>query len=131
MASAPSRRIARLEQGRAAIVPNVVEVATVETDEQAVARFIAQHGRAPSSCIVVPARAAEEELPECETAWADQQRRLIGAAKSQSKKEEPNVERYARIRSIQHAASGDRLHSGHRTPVATRRMGWQGGAVQG
>ena len=132
MASALARRIARLEQGRAIAVPNVVEVGSDETDEQAIERFVARYGRAPSSCIVVPARATDDELADLEPMWADQQRRLVADARTQTRKlkEEGNVKRNARIRTIRNAGSGDGLHSGHRTPDAIDRVGGQRRTVQ-
>jgi hypothetical protein len=85
--------MSKLDRLTGPTVPRVIEVATGETTEAAVERFVAVHGRAPASCIVVPTRATEDELPEREAAWAEQQRRLIAAAKSQPKKEEPNGRR--------------------------------------
>jgi hypothetical protein len=107
--------MAKLDRLTGPALPRVIEVVGDEPVEAAVERFVARHGRAPSSCIIVPARATEDELPECEAAWADQQRRLIAAAKSQPKKEEANVERHARIRTVVNARSGDGLHTGDRT----------------
>lgn len=132
MASAIARRIARLEQGRAAIIPHVIEVASGETDEQAIERFIARQGRAPSSCIVVPARATDDELADLEPMWAEQQRRLVADARTETRrlKEDPNGPRNARIRTIRNAGSGDGLRSGHRTPDAINGVGGQRRTVQ-
>jgi hypothetical protein len=82
-----ARRIARLERGNAAAVPHVLEVAHGETDEQAVARFIAKHGAPPRSCIVVPMRIAPNQRSDREPAWAEMQRKLIADARDQRSKE--------------------------------------------
>lgn len=87
MVSAIARRIARLENGSAAAVPNVVEVAHGETHEDAIERFIAIHGAAPKSCIVVPMRVAAEHADEREAAWAAMQRKLIADARDRRLKE--------------------------------------------
>ncbi|MFN3846524.1 MAG: hypothetical protein ACK4RZ_12000 [Paracoccaceae bacterium] len=83
MASALANRLAKLEQRRAVAVPNVLEVRHDETDDEACARFIVQHGHAPSNFIVVPTRATDDELSELEPMWADWQRQLIADARDQ------------------------------------------------
>jgi hypothetical protein len=93
MVSAIERRIARLEQRHAAVLPNVIETIGNEDDKGAVERFIAKHGRTPSAYIVVPARATEAELPTCEIAWAEMQRRLIADAKSERKEHDHDYAR--------------------------------------
>ncbi|MFB0874252.1 MULTISPECIES: hypothetical protein [unclassified Sphingobium] len=122
MASAIARRIARLEQGRAAIVPHVIEVATGETDEQAIGRFVARHGRAPASCIVLPARATDDELADLEPLWAEQQRRLVADARTETRKlkEAPNGRRNAQ-RIISRNPGSRVLPSKHAVADAAKR----------
>lgn len=122
MASAIARRIARLEQGRAIAVPNVVEVATGETDEQAIGRFVARHGRAPALCIVLPARATDDELADLEPMWAEQQRRLVADARTGTRKlkEEPNGRRN-RQRIISRNPGSRVLPSKHAVADAAKR----------
>lgn len=122
MASAIARRIARLEQGRIVAVPNVVEVATGETDDEAFARFIAKHRRAPSVCIVIPARATDDELADLEPMWAEQQRRLVADARTETRKlkEEPNGRRN-RQRIISRNPGSRVLPSKHAVADAAKR----------
>ncbi|MFZ5747661.1 MAG: hypothetical protein ACOY45_08360 [Pseudomonadota bacterium] len=114
---AARRRMAKLDRLTGPALPRVIEVATGETDEDAIGRFIARHGRAPASAIIVPTRATDDELPMLEGQWAEQQRRLVADARTETRKlkEEGNVERNARIRTIRNAGSGDGLHTGDRT----------------
>lgn len=130
MASANARRIARLEARRAAVVPNVVEVGTGETDERAIARFVARHGRVPASCIVLPARATDDELPMLESMWADQQRRLVADARTETRKlkEEPNGRRNAQ-RVISRNAGSRQLSAKLPTPRAVKRDDGKPGAL--
>lgn len=130
MASALARRIARLEQGRAAVVPNVFEVAIGETDEQAIERFVARYGRAPSSYIVVPARATDDELADLEPMWAEQQRRLVADARAATRnlKEEPNGRRN-RQRIISRNPGSRVLPSKHAVADAAKRDDGQPGAL--
>lgn len=85
MASVNARRIARLEQGRAAVFVNVIVVATGETDDEAFARH-----RGIGPCIVCPSRATDDELADLEPMWAEQQRRLIADARDETKLKEGN-----------------------------------------
>ncbi|KTD99373.1 hypothetical protein ATE68_02345 [Sphingopyxis sp. H038] len=87
MVSAIARRIARLESDSAAVVPNIVEVAHGETDDEAVVRFIAKYGAPPRSCIVVPMRVTADQRVEREAAWAAMQRKLIADARDRRSKE--------------------------------------------
>lgn len=90
-----ARRIARLEQRGVVAVPHVIEVASGETDEQAIGRFVDRHGRTPASCIIVPTRASNDQLADLEAIWAEQQRRLVADARTvtQKLKEEPDARR--------------------------------------
>lgn len=87
MRTSLTRRVARLESGSAAVVPNIVEVAHGETDDEAVVRFIAKYGAPPRSCIVVPMRIATDQRVEREAAWAAMQRKLIADARDKRLKE--------------------------------------------
>jgi hypothetical protein len=105
MVSAVARRVARLEIGSAATVPNILEVQHGETDEQAVVRFVAKHGAPPRSCIVVPTRVEADQRVRREAAWADMQRKLIADARDRRSKERDENEYDPRFHSGSNGAS--------------------------
>lgn len=119
-----ARRIARLERGNAAAVPHVFEVAQGETDEQAVARFIAKHGAPPRSCVVVPMRITPDQRADREAAWAEMQRKLIADARDMNLKERNDNEYDPRF----HPGSNTgrrRLLSADSTADATSADAWR------
>ncbi|MGJ3628505.1 hypothetical protein AB5I41_19045 [Sphingomonas sp. MMS24-JH45] len=117
--------MSKLDRLTGPMVPRVIEVATDEKTEAAIGRFIAQHGRAPASAIVVPARATDNELPDLERMWAEQQRRLVADARTATNKlkEEGNRQHNARIRTIRNAGSGDGLIQGIERPTQLTTSG--------
>lgn len=78
------RRLQQFEALYAPVVPNVIECDD-EDLKSAIARHVERYGRAPPSYVVVPTRCNEAELPELEIQWAELQRNLIEAAKSERK----------------------------------------------
>lgn len=124
MRTSLTRRIARLEIGNAAAVPNVVEVAHGETHEEAIVSFIAKHGAAPRSCIVVPMRIAPNQRADREPAWAEMQRKLIADARDKNLKERNDNEYDPRF----HPGSNTgrrRLLSADSTADATSADAWR------
>lgn len=128
MASVNARRIARLEQGRAVAVPNVVEVATAETEGEALARFAAKHGRSAGNVIVMPSRATDDELADLEPMWADQQRRLIADARDARKLKEGNDNGHDHAkRNTRRNAGSRRILSASGASDTTRVAAWKPG----
>jgi len=121
MAGRLETRLAKLEQRRAAGVPNVLEVRFGETDDEALARFIARHGSAAASCIVVPERCGEDDLEQQEQHWAELQRELIAQARAERRKEDHD---HTEHRASERPA-GRRNASAHAASDAAKRDGWQ------
>jgi hypothetical protein len=124
MASALARRIARLEQRHAPVVPAIIEC---DDDlEAAIAGHTERYGHAPA--IIVPARCREDELELQEQRWAKLQRELIRAAKSETKsKEEGNDNGHDTRRNARSHTSSRRILSASGATNSPRPTAWKPG----
>lgn len=128
MANRFHARLSRIERGRASAVPNVVEVATGEADDEAFARFTTKYGRTAGNVIVMPSRATDDELADLEPMWADQQRRLQAEARDQTRiLNEGNDNGHDTRRNARSNTPSRRILSASRATDATRVASWKPG----